>query len=395
MTNLADLLPAGGGQNNTEFVADGNISAGAPVIVTAAGKAAEVVGSSSTTAAAAQTPDNWHSQSVNQVYSVWDTSNNKLVVLWSDSQNSNYGVYRIASLDSSGTLTWGTKTTFYSYGTSMINAAYTKDGKIVIFFEDAGGSYWSRLVVGEISGTSMSIGTVVDMFPANNYGYGVAYDTTNDVVVCVITDFSTSYYGRARTATISGTTLTRGTAVTYRSANSDNSAISFDSTQGKFLVTFREADGSNDLGGVVGTTSGNSISFGTPSTGDTSVYCTKTSSAYDPNATRNLVSYYDASTGNVRAVVAGIVGTSISWGTPITVEFTNYGADYRMPVTYNANILKCIITYTIDGTGTAKYVIATVSGSNVTVGSAVTIDSGTYTTNMRQLTCPYDPVTKF
>ena len=37
MSNLADLLPAGGGQNNTEFVADGNISAGAPVILTAAG----------------------------------------------------------------------------------------------------------------------------------------------------------------------------------------------------------------------------------------------------------------------------------------------------------------------------------------------------------------------
>jgi hypothetical protein len=40
MTNLADLLPAGGGQNNTDFVADGNVSAGAPVILTAAGKAA-------------------------------------------------------------------------------------------------------------------------------------------------------------------------------------------------------------------------------------------------------------------------------------------------------------------------------------------------------------------
>ena len=42
MTNLADLLPAGGGQNNTDFVADGNISAGVPVILTAAGKAQEV-----------------------------------------------------------------------------------------------------------------------------------------------------------------------------------------------------------------------------------------------------------------------------------------------------------------------------------------------------------------
>ena len=42
MTNLADLLPAGGGQNNTDFVADGTISSGAPVVLTAAGKAQEV-----------------------------------------------------------------------------------------------------------------------------------------------------------------------------------------------------------------------------------------------------------------------------------------------------------------------------------------------------------------
>ena len=45
MTNLADLLPAGGGQNNTDFVADGTIASGKPVILTAAGKAAPVSGS--------------------------------------------------------------------------------------------------------------------------------------------------------------------------------------------------------------------------------------------------------------------------------------------------------------------------------------------------------------
>ena len=42
MSNLSDLLPAGGGQNNTDFVADGAIASGKPVILTAAGKAAEV-----------------------------------------------------------------------------------------------------------------------------------------------------------------------------------------------------------------------------------------------------------------------------------------------------------------------------------------------------------------
>ena len=42
MSNLSDLIPAGGGQNNTDFVADGGIASGKPVILTAAGKAAEV-----------------------------------------------------------------------------------------------------------------------------------------------------------------------------------------------------------------------------------------------------------------------------------------------------------------------------------------------------------------
>ena len=49
MTNLADLLPAGGGQNNTEFVADGNISAGAPVILTACGEGCGLLSESSIT----------------------------------------------------------------------------------------------------------------------------------------------------------------------------------------------------------------------------------------------------------------------------------------------------------------------------------------------------------
>ena len=52
MANLSDLLPQGGGQNNTDFVADGNITAGKPVVITAAGKAAQI----SSSAAALGTP---------------------------------------------------------------------------------------------------------------------------------------------------------------------------------------------------------------------------------------------------------------------------------------------------------------------------------------------------
>tara|TARA_R110000744_G_scaffold138706_4_gene249548 strand:+ start:887 stop:2494 length:1608 start_codon:yes stop_codon:yes gene_type:complete len=42
VSNLSELLPAGGGQNNTDFVADGAIASGKPVILNSAGTVSEV-----------------------------------------------------------------------------------------------------------------------------------------------------------------------------------------------------------------------------------------------------------------------------------------------------------------------------------------------------------------
>ena len=54
MANLSDLLPQGGGQNNTDFVADGNITSGKPVVLTTAGKAAQVASSAVSASITAQ-----------------------------------------------------------------------------------------------------------------------------------------------------------------------------------------------------------------------------------------------------------------------------------------------------------------------------------------------------
>ena len=70
MTNLADLLPAGGGQNNTEFVADGNISAGAPVILTSDGKAAPISSTSGVVGASAT----FESATTHETDAVYDLS---------------------------------------------------------------------------------------------------------------------------------------------------------------------------------------------------------------------------------------------------------------------------------------------------------------------------------
>ena len=83
MTNLADLIPAGGGQNNTDFVADGGITSGKPVILTAAGKAAEITGSASVVGTASV----FESATTTNQQACFDSSNNKVVMVYRDDGN--------------------------------------------------------------------------------------------------------------------------------------------------------------------------------------------------------------------------------------------------------------------------------------------------------------------
>ena len=109
MTNLADLLPAGGGQNNTDFVADRTISSGAPVVLTAAGKAAAVGESSGNEGIG--TPVVFEAATVTTIANVYDSNSNKTVIAYDDGGNSNYGTAVVATV-SGATITYGTPVVF-------------------------------------------------------------------------------------------------------------------------------------------------------------------------------------------------------------------------------------------------------------------------------------------
>ena len=109
MTNLADLLPAGGGQNNTEFVADGNISAGVPVVLTAAGKAAAITGSGGSVGTSAV----FESATSAHMSATYDSTNNKIVICYRDDGNSWYGTAVVATV-SGDSISFGTPAVFSS-----------------------------------------------------------------------------------------------------------------------------------------------------------------------------------------------------------------------------------------------------------------------------------------
>jgi hypothetical protein len=387
MTNLADLLPAGGGQNNTDFVADGTITSGAPVVLTAAGKAAAIT--ASTTAAAVQTQVNFYSSAVGNTNLVWDSTNSKAVVFYN---RSSLTYCKVGSLSGS-TLTWGTETSVIAGATSQNSVCFDSTGnKIIYMYEDGTGTYYTKAIVGEISGSSISFGSSSTVWGnANNGFYAVTYDSTNDRIVFAARIYST-YYGKAKVASLSGTTLTYGTEVTFESANTDSIGMCFDSTAGKVLIVYRDNGNSYYGTAVVGTVSGTSISFGTPA-----VYNSSDSSinqaAHDPTANKNLIAYYGSTPGYSFGVVATISGTSVTFGTPVnssnsvTVS-TNWD---RAPVVYNAEIKKPVFLYQEGASPyNLKYSIGTITGTAIAFSDHTTI--GPYA--KRYPAAVYDPATK-
>jgi len=77
MSNLSDLIPAGGGQNNTDFTASGAIAAGKPVILNSAGTVTQVA---ETANGAAGTPANFESATTERTSSTFDSNSNSIQI---------------------------------------------------------------------------------------------------------------------------------------------------------------------------------------------------------------------------------------------------------------------------------------------------------------------------
>ena len=355
MTNLADLLPAGGGQNNTEFVADGNISAGAPVILTAAGKAAPISGSSDSVGSSAIFGGDPYYPAV-----TYDTANDKVVVAYRDEGDSGYAKMVVGTV--SGTsISWGTPLSLAIVaGYATLDVTYdVNSGKVVV-------AVWNSLSseglagVCTVSGTSISVGTLYTFNNANTEDININYDSNAQKCVISYSDQGNSAYGTAIVATVSGTALSFGSEAVFASGTVQPLGAAFDSTSNKMIFAYRK----NSVGtACVGTVSGTSISFGSEVEFD-SGEAYDISVAHDVSQNKNLIAYRDVSNSNYGTGIVGTVsGTSISFGTGVVFESAYVR---QVNAVYDSNNTKTVIGYVDDGNsyyGTA--VSATISGTTV------------------------------
>ena len=398
MSNLSELLPAGAGAKSASFVASGTLASGQTVALKSDGTVAgiqEQIGSATVfdanggsytgcafdsannkivisymddgnsyygTAVVGTVSGNTISFGTPVVYEsamsfynscAYDSSNGKIVIAYMDNGNSNYGTAIVGTV--SGTaISFGTAAVFESARSDWPVAVYDSNtAKIFIGYEDDGNSSIVSGVVGTVSGTSISFGTPVALSGhTTNVRIGTAYDSNAQKVVMAYRNISNLTYGTAVVGTISGTTVSFGSPTVFEAAATDDISIGYDSDAQKVVISYQDEGNSNYGTAIVGTVSGTSISFGTPVV-FFSGGVDETTTVYDPNAQKIVITFADQTSSNHRYYVTGAIsGTSISLNTP-TLMF-GLGSSFYAASVYDSNALRIVTSYN-DSTNASGY----------------------------------------
>jgi|DEB0MinimDraft_12_1074336.scaffolds.fasta_scaffold11280_3 hypothetical protein len=172
--------------------------------------------------------------------SVFDSSNNKVVIFYRDNGNSEYGTARVGTV--SGTsISFGSEVVFNTGTSNMMSAAFdSNSNKIALAYNDEPDSYKGKCIIGTVSGTSISFGSPVVFESLNAYFYNaVTFDSVyNKIVVAWMQNNGGTYTSKVAVGTISGTSISFDTPVTFLSGYSQNATITYDSNSESAVIVY-------------------------------------------------------------------------------------------------------------------------------------------------------------
>lgn len=325
-----------------------------------------VVGTVTGTSISFGTPVVFASAATQSISACFDSSNGKVVISYSDGTDG----YAIVGTVSGTSISFGTAVLFDNTVLETNITYDTSNSKVVVFYPTGGSSYG---IVGTVSGTSISFGTAGLYAATTTTKIRSVYDTTNAKIVTAYVQTS-DIDGYAVIGTVSGTSISFGTPVKFRTGTlsvTEGLSIAYDSVNSKPVIFY--SDDSTGKGyGIVGTVSGTSISFGTAVEFNNS-NTGYISSSYNPQSGKVVVSYRDTGNSNYGTVIEGTVsGTSISFESELVIESSL--SSYFSSV-YDPDNESVVVAYSISGQGKAlsypKFLI--------TENNFVGISSGAYT----------------
>lgn len=312
--------------------------------------------------------------------SAFDSNANKVVVAYEDAGNSSYGTAVVGTVSGSS-ISFGTPVVFESANSDYFSVAFdSSSNKIVISYRDNGNSFNGTAIVGTVSGTSISFGSpVVFNTSGEANDIGSAFDSTSSKVIIAYEDQGNSNYGTAIVGTVSGTSISFGSETVFSSVNVQSNSVVYDANSNKVVIAYKDQTSSGYGTAVVGTVSGTSISFGTPVVFQSSEV-SGTSATFDSTNNKVFVAYRNDGNSNYgTAVVGAVSGTSISFGT--AVVFSAASSD-QVSTTFDSNSNKVVIAYADDSNSSRGTIITgTITGTTASFDTPVVFDSSAVSKN--------------
>jgi len=361
------------GSSSLQFVAANDIQAGYAVGLDDAGKVQSIREALDVNSRSFGSAVVFESAYASYISTTYDSTNNRVVIAYRDQGGSGFGTVVIGTV--SGTsISFGTPVVFRSASCFYISATYdSTNNRVVVAYSDYGNSGYGTAIVGAVSGTSISFGTAVVFESASTGATSPTHDSSNNRVIIAYQDQGNSSYGTAVVGTVSGTSISFGTPVLILPSQASYISATYDSTNNRVIIAYREPNNSSYGTAIVGTVSGTSISFGTSVVFE-SANTSYISATYDSTNNRVVIAYTDYTNSSYGTAIVGTVsGTSISFGTAVVFESAATGYN---SITYDSSSNQVVIAYQDQNNsnyGTA--VVGTVSGTSISFGTPVVIQS--------------------
>jgi hypothetical protein len=308
--------------------ADGAITAGKPVIVNSDGAVAQAaISDASIGSIADSTLDGTNGFSVSGLPSV-----SKFVGFGRDTSNSNYGT-AVVGVVSGSSISYGTKSATSVATYENYNVEGLTSTTFVLIYTDSGDTNKGKARLGTIdaSDNSITYGSIVEFETGQTSLNNAKALTrlTDTTFVIAFEDSSDSSKAKAIVGTVSGTSISFGSPVTYATANSSKFSTIAALSSTKIVIAYSDTPSSPPEDGevIVGTVSGTSISFGSAVQYDASRVIRHTIAALSD--TKFVIAYCDDRIGNnyATAIAGTVSGTSITLGSPVVFRPSNESND--------------------------------------------------------------------
>jgi len=359
-------------------IASGAITDGSPVVVNSTGT---VSGTITPASAAVGTKVEFVAADLsNTAPAVFDPDTNKVIIAFTDEGNSSYGTVVVATIDSSdNSVTYGSKVVFNSAQTTNNVMVYdTNSDRIVIGYTTNFTSATGTSIVGTVSGSSVSFGSAVG-FSGKTSKLAATFDSNSNKVVFGYEDHANSEHGTAIVGTVdpSDNSISFGSEAVYKAAQTSAVGMCFDTNSNKVVIAYRHDADSSKGEAIVGTVSGTSISYGSATVFNASnTQQFDRAVVFDSSNNKVVIVYHDdGASNNLEAQVGTVSGTSISFGTLATLPDSADGS--QATAIFDSDNNNIIIAYQDDGEH-GNIVIGTVSGTDISFNTPVEFESGDY-----------------